>query len=78
MKCVLLVALRSWMYISAIRLVEPMMLVGLTALSVEIITNLPAPKRSAASAMVMVPMTLFLTASPGLASIRGTCLWAAA
>ena len=72
------VRLRSWMYISAMRLEPPMMLVGLTALSVEIMTNSSTPYWSAASATSAVPRTLFLMASPGLSSISGTCLWAAA
>ena len=55
-----------------------MTLVGLTALSVEIITNASTPQRMASSTRVRVPKTLFLTASPGLASIIGTCLCAAA
>ena len=55
-----------------------MTLVGLTALSVEIITNASTPLSMASSTRVLVPKTLFLTASPGLASIIGTCLCAAA
>ncbi len=34
---------RLWQYISQMRLEHPMTLVGLTALSVEIMTNLPTP-----------------------------------
>ena len=55
-----------------------MTLVGRTALSVEIMTNASTPERTASSTTVRVPKTLFLIASPGLASIIGTCLWAAA
>ena len=55
-----------------------MMLVGFTALSVEIITNSCTPYSSASSANCRVPSTLFLIASPGLYSIIGTCLCAAA
>ena len=50
---------------------------GLTALSVETMTKAAAWQAAAASATVLVPKTLFLMASPGLASIIGTCLWAA-
>ena len=66
------------MIISQIRLLAPMMLVGFTALSVEIITNLRQPFMAAAEAVFQVPNTLFLMASLGLVSISGTCLWAAA
>ena len=51
---------------------------GLTALSVERITILGTLNSSAISATLYVPKTLFLTASHGLSSISGTCLWAAA
>ena len=64
--------------ISHTRLVAPITLVGFTALSVEISTNRSAPYRSAELATLKVPNTLFFTASSGLSSIRGTCLWAAA
>ncbi|MBA7679742.1 hypothetical protein ES703_88044 [subsurface metagenome] len=50
------------------------MLVGLTALSVLIITKLAVPELSAASATTCVPTILFLMASPALSSIKGTCL----
>ncbi|MNI74937.1 hypothetical protein D3C73_1310530 [compost metagenome] len=70
--------LRLCTYISAIRLVAPITLVGLTALSEEINTNRSAPYLSAQSATLRVPKTLFLMASAGLRSIRGTCLCAAA
>src|SRR5687767_11886079 len=56
----------DWMYSSAMRLVAPMTLVGLTALSVETMTKAVAPDAAAASATVLVPKTLFLMASPGL------------
>ena len=55
-----------------------MMLVGFTALSVEISTKRFTPWAAADWAMLYVPNTLFLMASLGLSSIRGTCLWAAA
>ena len=71
-------SLYDWIIISQILLVAPMTLVGLTALSVEIITNLPTPYLSAIFATFHVPTTLFLTASFGLSSISGTCLCAAA
>ena len=64
--------------ISQRRLEAPMMLVGLTALSVEIRTNFLTPALDAATAVLYVPITLFLIASFGLSSISGTCLCAAA
>ena len=60
--------------ISAMRLVAPIMLLGLTALSVEIMTNRSAPKFTAARAASRLPVTLFITASQALLSIKGTCL----
>src|SRR5437588_12992067 len=66
------------MYISATRFEAPIIELGFTALSVEIITNSPTPEDAAASARVFVPKTLFFIASPGFHSITGTCLWAAA
>ncbi len=69
--------LRDWMYSSANRFAAPMTLLGLTALSVLIRTNACTPAAAAASATTFVPKMLFLIASPGLASIIGTCLWAA-
>ena len=60
------------------RLVAPMTLVGLTALSVEIMTNFSTPCLSAICATLSVPKMLFLQASSGLVSIKGTCLCAAA
>ena len=64
----------AWTYISARRLLAPMTLAGLTALSVEISTKAATPAWIDSSTSVRVPKTLFLTASPGLASISGTCL----
>ena len=60
--------------ISHILFEAPITFVGLTALSVEINTNLSAPYLCAHSATFNVPITLFLIASSGLRSIRGTCL----
>ena len=68
----------SYTYISQQRLLAPITLIGSTALSVEISTNLSALYFSAKSATFSVPFTLFLTASSGLSSIKGTCLCAAA
>jgi len=51
-----------------------MTLVGLTALSVEIITNFFTPYFTLRSAMILVPNTLLWMASLGLSSIMGTCL----
>ena len=67
-----------WIIISQIRFVAPIILVGLTALSVEICTKTFAPNLSAQRATFNVPKTLFFTASFGLVSINGTCLCAAA
>ena len=69
---------RLCMSISHTRLAAPITLVGFTALSVEMSTNLPTQCRSAASSRLRVPTTLFSTASRGLASSSGTCLCAAA
>ena len=63
---------------SEMRLVAPITLVGLTALSLEIKTKRSTPNSSAAFAVIHVPLTLFVTASQGFSSIIGTCLWAAA
>ena len=41
-------------------------------------TNLPTPAAFASRPSDAVPKTLFLIASPGFCSIKGTCLWAAA
>ena len=60
------------------RFEAPMMLVGRTALSVLTRTNFLAPYLAASLAVLRVPRQLFLMASFGLTSIRGTCLWAAA
>ena len=51
-----------------------MTLVGLTALSVEIITNEFTSNSSARSASRRVATVMFLTASPMFDSISGTCL----
>ena len=67
-------ALRASMIISARRLVAPMTLVGLTALSVEMSTKRFTPWRTAACAVSHVPNTLFFTAWSGQSSMRGTCL----
>ena len=66
------------MSISQIRLVQPITLVGLTALSVESWTNRSTSCSLALVSRFLVPSTLFFTASAGLISISGTCLWAAA
>ncbi|MNN28456.1 hypothetical protein D3C81_1420270 [compost metagenome] len=75
---VLLCLFIACIIISHILLEAPIILVGLTALSVEISTNLFTPALSAHSATFKVPKTLFLIASDGLSSIKGTCLCAAA
>ncbi len=67
-----------WIIISQTRFVAPMMFVGLTALSVDIMTNRRTFHLSAACTTFQVPRTLFFTASFGLSSISGTCLCAAA
>ncbi|MNW16867.1 hypothetical protein D3C71_2158710 [compost metagenome] len=59
---------------SARRLVEPMTLVGRTALSVEMSTKHLTPLAMAALAMLKVPNTLLRTPSIGLCSTSGTCL----
>ena len=69
---------KVWMSISHRRLVQPITLVGLTALSVDSCTNRSTPCSAALASRFLVPNTLFLTASAGLTSISGTCLWAAA
>ena len=64
---------------SAARLLAPITLVGLTALSVLIITKRSAPLSMAASAAWCVPNVLFCSAAQALSSsISGTCLNAAA
>ena len=60
------------------RLVAPITLAGLTALSVETSTKRSTPRRSAAAITFRQPITLFLTASSGAYSMSGTCLCAAA
>ncbi len=64
--------------LSASRLVAPMTFVGLTALSVEIITIARTPWARQASATWRVPSTLVRMPSHGLASTIGTCFSAAA
>src|SRR5437868_2433924 len=56
---------RACTYISARRLVAPMTLVGLMALSVEIRMKRSTPNSRARSASWAVPRLLFLMASPG-------------
>ena len=51
---------------------------GLTALSVETRTKRSQPEATAVSAVTRVAIALLRIASTGLASISGTCLWAAA
>lgn len=53
---------------------QPMILVGFTALSVEIITIFSTLYSRHFRATLRVPMTLTSTASQGFSSIRGTCL----
>ena len=64
----------DWTYSSATRLQAPITLVGLTALSVEIITNESVWYSMARSASRRVAVTMFRTASWGCRSISGTCL----
>ena len=64
--------------LSASRLVAPITFVGLTALSVEIITIARTPAARHASATWRVPSTFVSTPSHGLASTIGTCFKAAA
>ena len=70
--------LNDCMTISHRRLLAPIILVGFTALSVDIKTKRSQPLSMAACAVLYVPMALFLMASHGLSSMSGTCLWAAA
>jgi hypothetical protein len=56
----------------------PMTVFAFTALSVETSTKRFAPYSTAVSATVRVTSALLRTASSGLASISGTCLYAAA
>ena len=56
----------------------PITFVGFTALSVETITNFSTPNFTERSAIFFVPNTFVRTASDGLRSIMGTCLYAAA
>jgi len=64
----------DWTNNSAALLVAPITLVGLTALSVDIMTKFSTAKRLAFSANILVPKMLLVTASIGLYSIIGTCL----
>ena len=64
--------------ISQRRFVAPIIFGGLTALSVDTITNALTRAWLAASATFLVPRILFFTASRGFNSIKGTCLCAAA
>ena len=57
---------------------QPMILVGLTALSVETITIFSTSYSRHLSATLREPATLTRTASHGFSSMRGTCLYAAA
>ena len=59
---------------SAKRLDAPMMLVGLTALSVETSTKVSTPLSRAARAVRSVPRTLLQTPSMMFCSTSGTCL----
>ena len=63
---------------SATRLVAPITLEGLMALSVETSSTLLAPYLTAVVATSNVPSTLLRTASRTFVSMRGTCLYAAA
>ena len=59
-------------------LLAPIILVGFTTLSVEIMINWLIPVDKLACNRFRVPITLLIMASVGLSSIKGTCLWAAA
>src|SRR4029077_15673560 len=63
---------------SQTRLVAPITLVGLTALSEEIIERLRTLWQRAAHTRFQVPRMLLRTASSTCDSIMGTCLYAAA
>ena len=63
---------------SARRLEAPIALEGATALSVEMSTKRSTPTSVAIRATVRQPVTLVLIASSGIASMKGTCLRAAA
>jgi hypothetical protein len=63
--------------ISTMRLDAPITDVGLTALSVEMFTKCVTPYLSAIDTRLRLPTMLLKTASSGLSSISGTCLWAA-
>ena len=59
---------------SAMRLLAPMVLVGRTALSVEIKTKVATPHSCAARAQASVPKTLLRMPSIVLSATKGTCL----
>ena len=63
---------------STMRLLAPMTDVGLTALSVEMLTKCVTPCLRASVMRLRLPMTLLNTASSGFSSMSGTCLCAAA
>ena len=63
--------------ISEKRFVAPIILVGRTALSVEIKTKFLTLLAIAASIHASVPNTLTLSPATGLCSTKGTCLYAA-
>ena len=63
---------------SPTRFVQPMTLVGRTALSLEMQTTFSQRAESATSRTFLVPMTLLRTASSGNSSMSGTCLSAPA
>ena len=56
------------------RLLAPIVLVGRTALSVEIKTKVATPHSCAARAQASVPNTLLRMPSMVLSATRGTCL----
>jgi hypothetical protein len=64
----------AWKISSAMRLEAPIRLVGRTALSVEISTQVSTPASRAASATAWVPSALFTRPTRTLASTIGTCL----
>ena len=65
---------RSSKALSASRLLQPIILVGFTALSVEIITKRFTPHASAVFAKQIDPNTLFRIAAEVFNSIKWTCL----
>jgi hypothetical protein len=58
--------------------VAPIILVGLTALSLEIYTNLEILNSKDNLTRLIVAKKLFVKASEKLSSYKGTCLYAAA